>query len=183
MQAGFFTLTLHLSEEKENSNDCTHAGTRRPFCVLKSPGTHVCNLHKQLTSLELQSEALISLTANILLIEDIAATASPLKRPSEELLNLSNSLPGTKQLNVLLLPKERKIGMLKMYLLQIRCSFHCERKESSWSGSAEDITLSFVLFLQNLILQNLFLQDLPASDQHIKLSTSLPIVPVKNEEL
>lgn len=73
----------------------------------------MCNLHKQLTSLGLQSEALISLTANIFLIEDIAATASPLNTPSEELLNLSNNLLGMKQLNVLLLPKEMKIGMLK----------------------------------------------------------------------
>lgn len=38
--------------------------------VWKSPGTPVCYLHKQVTWLELQSEALISLTANVLLIED-----------------------------------------------------------------------------------------------------------------
>lgn len=66
-----------------------------------------------------------------------------------------------------------------MDLLQTRHSFHYEKKkETSWSGSAEDITLSFVLFLQNL-----FLHDLLTSDQHVKLSTSLPIVPAKNEEL
>lgn len=51
-----------------------------PFvCSLwKSPGTSVCNLHKQVTCLELQSETLISLTANILLIEDSELKPQPL---------------------------------------------------------------------------------------------------------
>lgn len=44
----------------------------------KFPGTPVCNLHKQVTCLKLQSEALISLTANTLLTEDSELQPQPL---------------------------------------------------------------------------------------------------------